>query len=97
MKDEIQQERTWAVQRFLNGEKPESICASLCRSKAWLYKWVERHIADDNSWSESQSGFRDVHQNISQQYFENKFLLLFVTIQESLSRYSSKNGLRMLL
>ena len=55
MKDEIQQERTWAVQRFLNGEKPESICASLCRSKAWLYKWVERHIADDNSWSESQS------------------------------------------
>ncbi len=22
MKDEIQQERTWAVQRFLNGEKP---------------------------------------------------------------------------
>jgi len=55
MKDEIQQERTWAVQRFLNGEKPESICVSLCRSKAWLYKWVERHITDDNSWSESQS------------------------------------------
>jgi len=55
MKDEIKQERTWAVQRFLNGEKPESICASLCRSKAWLYKWVERHIVDDNSWSESQS------------------------------------------
>ena len=43
------------MQRFLNDEKPESICASLGRSKAWLYKWVERHIADDNSWSESQS------------------------------------------
>jgi putative transposase len=55
MKDEIQQERIRAVQRFLNDEKPESICASLGRSKAWLYKWVERHIADDNSWSESQS------------------------------------------
>jgi transposase InsO family protein len=55
MKDEIQQERIRAVQRFLNNEKPESICASLGRSKAWLYKWVERHIADDNSWSESQS------------------------------------------
>jgi transposase InsO family protein len=55
MKDEIQQERTWAVQRFLNGEKPESIWTSLCRSKAWLYKWVERHIANDNSWSKSQS------------------------------------------
>jgi len=55
MKDDIQQERIRAVRRFLNGEKPESICASLGRSKAWLYKWVERHIADDNSWSESQS------------------------------------------
>jgi len=55
MKDEIQQERTWAVRRFLNGEKPESIWTSLCRSKAWLYKWVERHIANDNSWSKSQS------------------------------------------
>ena len=43
------------MQRFLNDEKPESICASLDRSKAWLYKWIERHIADDNSWSESQS------------------------------------------
>ena len=55
MKDEIQQERIRAVQRFLNNEKPELICASLGRSKAWLYKWVERHIADDNSWSENQS------------------------------------------
>jgi hypothetical protein len=26
------------VQRFLNDEKPESICASLGRSKAWLLK-----------------------------------------------------------
>jgi len=55
MADDIQQERIWAVQRFLVGEKPESICASLGRSKAWLYKWVERHIANDSSWSESWS------------------------------------------
>ena len=55
MADGIQQERIWAVQRFLVGEKPESICASLGRSKAWLYKWVERHIANDSSWSESWS------------------------------------------
>ena len=54
MKDDIQQERIRAVQRFLNGEKPEAIYASLGRSKAWLYKWVERYIADDNSWSESR-------------------------------------------
>ncbi|MFH1673601.1 MAG: integrase core domain-containing protein [Pseudomonadota bacterium] len=55
MKDEIQQERIRAVHRFLNDEKPESICASLGRSKAWLYKWVGRHTADDKSWSENQS------------------------------------------
>lgn len=55
MKDvEIQRERTQAVRRFLNGEKPESICVSLGRSKSWLYKWVSRHT-DDESWSESQS------------------------------------------
>jgi len=55
MKDEIQQERIRAVHRFFNDEKPESICASLGRSRAWLYKWVERHTADDKSWSENQS------------------------------------------
>jgi len=54
MKDEIQQERIWAVQRFFNDEKPESICASLGRSKAWLYKWAKRHIVDDTAWFESQ-------------------------------------------
>jgi putative transposase len=53
--DDIQQERIWAVQRFLNGEKPESICASLGRSKVWLYKWVKRYIQNDNSWSEDRS------------------------------------------
>jgi hypothetical protein len=53
MKAVIQQERIRVVQRFLNGEKPTAICASLGRSKAWLYKLVEIFIADDNSWSES--------------------------------------------
>jgi hypothetical protein len=40
MKDDVQQQRIWTVQRFLNGEKAESICASLHRSKTRLYKWV---------------------------------------------------------
>jgi putative transposase len=55
MKDDIQQERILAVRRFLNGERPEAICASLGHSKAWLYKWVVRYVADDSSWSESLS------------------------------------------
>ena len=53
--DDIQQERIRAVQRFLNGEKPEAIYASLCHSKAWLYKRVECYTAEDPAWSESLS------------------------------------------
>jgi len=55
MKDDTRQQRIWAVERFLNGERPEAICASLRRSKSWLYKWVERHTEGDDSWSESRS------------------------------------------
>jgi transposase InsO family protein len=55
MKDESRQQRILAVQRFLNGEKPESICASLGKSRAWLYKWVERHLEEGDSWSDDRS------------------------------------------
>jgi putative transposase len=55
MKDDTRQQRIWAVERFLNGERPEAICASLRRSKSWLYKWVERRTEGDDSWSESRS------------------------------------------
>jgi putative transposase len=55
MKDETEQHLTWAVQRFLSGEKPELICASLGRSRAWLYKWVQRHCEGGIEWSQSLS------------------------------------------
>ena len=55
MMDDIQQKRTWAVQRFINGEKPESICASLGCSRAWLYKWVSRFLDGDPFWVERRS------------------------------------------
>ncbi|MCJ7803363.1 MAG: IS481 family transposase [Desulfobacterales bacterium] len=55
MIDDIQQQRTWGVQRFLNGEKPESVCASLGCSRAWLYKWVKRFVEGDPFWVESRS------------------------------------------
>ena len=53
VKSKEEQQRILAVQRFLNGEKPESICASLGRSKAWLYKWIKRREHNDNEepWS----------------------------------------------
>lgn len=55
MKNDNQQQRIWAVRRFLKGEKPESICASLKRCKSWLYKWVNRHLHGDERWSQSRS------------------------------------------
>jgi putative transposase len=55
MKKRHQQERAAAVQRFHAGEDPECICASLGRSRSWLYKWLARHIPDDAAWHEDLS------------------------------------------
>jgi putative transposase len=55
MEDEIKQQRILAVQRYKNGESPESICTSLGKSKFWLYKWVKRHDGGDISWYEDRS------------------------------------------
>ena len=55
MKKKIQKQRALAVQRYLEGESPESICASLGKTKPWLYKWVARHTPDDPTWFEDLS------------------------------------------
>ena len=52
---DIEQERQCAVLRFLHGEDPGSICASLGRSTRWLYKWINRYTPSNASWSKSQS------------------------------------------
>jgi transposase-like protein len=54
MKEEEKQ-RILAVRRFFAGEKPESICSSLGRSRPWLYKWVRRHSDHDDAWFKSAS------------------------------------------
>lgn len=55
MNEEIKLYRIRAVDRFLKGEKPESICTSFGKSRSWLYKWVQRYHEDDPSWNESGS------------------------------------------
>jgi transposase InsO family protein len=55
MEDEIKQLRALAVQRYKNGESPESICTSLGKSRFWLYKWVNRFSEDDSTWFEDRS------------------------------------------
>lgn len=53
--DDEEKQRILAVRRFLAGEKPESICSSLGRSRPWLYKWVRRHSDHDDAWFSSAS------------------------------------------
>jgi hypothetical protein len=55
MKKNRKQGRFGAVQRFFKGEDSGAICASLGRSRSWLYKWVARHPPDDPVWYEDRS------------------------------------------
>jgi len=55
MKRNPKKERADAVQRFLQGEDPQSICASVGKSTRWLHKWVARHAPDNPAWCEDQS------------------------------------------
>jgi transposase InsO family protein len=55
MKKKILRQRATAVQRYLAGEDPQNICASLGKTTRWLYKWAARHIPDDPIWFEDQS------------------------------------------
>ncbi len=51
----IEKERANAVRRYLSGEAPERISASLGKTTRWLYKWVSRYTNDDPAWCEEHS------------------------------------------
>ena len=55
MKKKAKKERAIAVQRFLQGENPQAICASVSKSTRWLYKWVARYTPEDPAWCEDRS------------------------------------------
>jgi putative transposase len=55
MKNNDEKFRRWAIQRFINGESACCICASLGRSRSWLYKWVDRYDEQDPLWYQSRS------------------------------------------
>jgi putative transposase len=49
------QRRQRAIDRYLAGDPIEDICRELACSKSWLYKWRDRYLATDPSWSAAQS------------------------------------------
>jgi putative transposase len=50
-----EQRRQRAIDRYLAGDPIEDICRELACSKSWLYKWRDRSLATDPSWSTARS------------------------------------------
>jgi uncharacterized protein YjcR len=50
-----EQRRQRAIDRYLAGDPIEDICQELACSKSWLYKWRDRYLATDPSWSAALS------------------------------------------
>ena len=50
-----EQRRQRAIDRYLAGDPLEDICRELACSKSWLYKWRDRYLATDPSWSAERS------------------------------------------
>src|SRR5439155_23139444 len=50
-----EQRRQRAIDRYLAGDPIEDICRELACSKSWLYKWRDRYLATDPSWSAALS------------------------------------------
>ena len=50
-----EQRRQRAIDSYLAGDPIEDICRELACSKSWLYKWRDRYLATDPSWSAALS------------------------------------------
>src|SRR5215510_3719660 len=50
-----EQRRQRAIDRYLAGDPIEDICRELACAKSWLYKWRDRYLATDPSWSAARS------------------------------------------
>ena len=50
-----EQRRQRAIDRYLAGDPIEAICREWACSKSWLYKWRDRYLATDPSWSTARS------------------------------------------
>jgi putative transposase len=48
-------ERKLAVERLRKGESPSAICASIGKSRFWLYKWAKRFDPNDPDWCKDRS------------------------------------------
>lgn len=47
--------RKRAIERYLRGEKPKTICACLERTEQWFYKWLKRFREGEPEWYRERS------------------------------------------
>ena len=50
-----EEQRKQAIQRYFQGEPPQSIYTSLNRSKEWFFKWLRRYKSGVAEWYKEQS------------------------------------------
>jgi len=55
MDDSEVRARQAAIERFLSGERPTTICSSLGRSTQWFYKWLKRFHQGSDDWFKERS------------------------------------------
>lgn len=55
MSKDLDRKRKLAVKRFQKGESPSAICASIGKSRFWLYKWIKRFDPNDPDWCQDRS------------------------------------------
>src|SRR3989475_9252243 len=51
----LAQRRQLAVQRYLDGDRIETICREMGCAKSWLYKWKKRYQATEPTWAPGHS------------------------------------------
>ena len=51
----LEQRRQLAVQRYLDGDRIETICREMGCAKSWLYKWKKRYQATEPTWAQEHS------------------------------------------
>jgi len=51
----LEQRRQLAVQRYLDGDRIETICHEMGCAKSWLYKWKNRYRATEPTWAQECS------------------------------------------
>lgn len=55
MRDRTERDRCRAIDRYLEGESPAAICASLGYSTRWFYKWLNRFKTGHPDWFREES------------------------------------------